>query len=108
MKNITTNQGKTNAMISHFWILGTLIAFVLNMNSKNSFTSFYIRQMIGLHVLSAINGFVIYKYLGNFAGWIVGLVLFVLWLISFMATFNGEKKLVPFIGEQFQDWFKGI
>ena len=108
MGNQTINEGKTNAIISHFWIIGTVIAFVLNMNTKNSFTSFYTRQMIGLHLLSFLNGWFVYKYLGGFIGWAIGVVLFIFWLISFMASLKGEKKLMPFVGEQFQDWFKGI
>lgn len=108
MENNTITDGKTNAIISHFWIIGTIIAFVLNMNNKNAFTNFYIRQMLGLNILSFLNTWIIYKYLGGFAGWIVGVLLFVLWLISFMAVLKGEKKLIPVVGEQFQNWFKGI
>jgi uncharacterized membrane protein len=108
MGDQTVNEGKTNAIISHFWVIGTLIAFVLNMNKKNPFANFYIRQMVGLNILSFLNTWAVYKYLGSFAGWIVSIVLFVLWLISFMAVLKGEKKLMPIVGEQFQEWFKGI
>lgn len=108
MGNQTINEGKTNAIICHFWVIGLIIAFVLNMNKKNSFSNFYIRQMIGLNLLSFLNTWVVYKYLGSFAGWIVGVILFVLWIISFMAVLKGKKKLIPIFGAQFQDWFKGI
>lgn len=108
MENQTVNEGKTAAIISHFTIIGLIIAFVLNMNNKNSFASFYIKQMLGLNVLQLLNGWVIYKYLGSTAGWIVGVLLFVLWIISLLAVLKGEKKLVPVVGEQFQNLFKGI
>ncbi|WGH75523.1 hypothetical protein P8625_15905 [Tenacibaculum tangerinum] len=108
MENQTVSQGKTAAIISHFWVIGLIIAFVLNMNKRNPFTSFYIRQMLGLNILQLLNGWIIYKYLGNIAGWIVGVLLFVLWIISLIAAIKGEKKLVPVVGEQFQNLFKGI
>ncbi|MBE7629739.1 hypothetical protein [Tenacibaculum piscium] len=108
MNNITISEGKTNAVISHFWIIGTIIAFVLNLNTKNQYTSFYIRQMTGLHILSFLNGWLVYKYLGSFIGWTIGISLFILWILSFIAVLKGEKKLIPIIGEYFQDWFKEI
>jgi uncharacterized membrane protein len=39
---------------------------------------------------------------------IINLALFVLWILSFIGAIQGEKKLTPMIGEQFQQWFKGI
>ena len=108
MENLTVNEGKTAAIISHFTVIGLIIAFVLNMNKKNAFASFYIRQMLGLNILYMANMWIVYRYLGNTIGWAVGVLLFVLWLISLLAVLMGEKKLVPVVGEQFQNLFKGI
>ena len=108
MENLTVNEGKTAAIISHFTVIGLIIAFVLNMNKKNAFASFYIRQMLGLNLLYMANIWIVYRYLGNTIGWAVGVLLFVLWLISLLAVLKGEKKLVPVVGEQFQNLFKGI
>jgi len=108
MENLTVNEGKTAAIISHFTVIGLIIAFVLNMNKKNTFASFYIRQMLGLNLLYMANIWIVYRYLGNTIGWAVGVLLFVLWLISLLAVLKGEKKLVPVVGEQFQNLFKGI
>ena len=108
MKNTTASEGKTAAIISHFWIIGLVIAFVMNLNKKNYFASFYIRQMIGLNILQFLNGAIIYRYFGNSTGWIVGLLLFVLWIISLIAAIQGEEKEVPVVGIYFQDWFRGV
>jgi len=108
MENLTVNEGKTAAIISHFTVIGLIIAFVLNMNKKNTFASFYIRQMLGLNLLYMANIWIVYRYLGNTIGWAVGVLLFVLWIISLLAVLKGEKKLVPVVGEQFQNLFKGI
>ena len=108
MENQTANEGKTTAIISHLWIIGLLIAFFMNNSKKNYFASFYIRQMIGLNLLQILNGWIVYKFLGNTAGIIVGFIIFVLWIISLIGAIKGEEKLVPVVGEQFQDWFKNV
>jgi len=108
MENLTESEGKTAAIISHFTVIGLIVAFVLNMNNKNAFASFYIRQMLGLNILYMANMWIVYRYLGNTIGWAVGVLLFALWIISLLAVLKGEKKLVPVVGEQFQNLFKGI
>ncbi|TXD48281.1 DUF4870 domain-containing protein [Polaribacter sp. IC073] len=108
MDNYTVKEGKTAAIISHLWVLGLLIAFIMNNSKKNPFASFYIRQMVGLNLLYFANQYIVYSYIGATAGWIVGVVAFVLWIISLFGAIKGEEKLVPFIGEHFQEWFKNI
>ncbi|PQB07207.1 hypothetical protein BST83_08630 [Polaribacter filamentus] len=60
MENHTVNEGKTAAIISYITIFGTIIAFFMNNSKKNSFTSFHIRQMIGIFLLSMINKYIVY------------------------------------------------
>lgn len=108
MENTSVKEGKTAAIISHFWIVGLVIAFIMNINKKNYFTSFYVRQMIGLNILSFLNGAVIVKFLGSTTGWIVSVGLLVLWIISLIGAIQGEEKEVPVVGVYFQDWFRGI
>lgn len=108
MENQTVNEGKTTAIISYITIIGTVLAWVMNNSKKNPFSSFHIRQMIGLNILYFVNQFVIYKYAGLMAGGIVGFVIFILWIIGFIGTVQGQEKKVPLLGDQFQEWFKGI
>ena len=108
MENQTVNEGKTAAIICYITIFGTIIAFIMNNSKKNSFTSFHIRQMIGILLLSMINKYLIYDFLGDTAGFIVFALLVILWFIGFIGAVQGEEKLVPVVGEKFQDWFKGI
>ena len=108
MENQTVKEGKTNAIISHFWILGTIIAIILNNNKKNSFSSFYIRQMIGLNLLSILNLWIVERYIGSFTSWIIDGVLFILWVISFVSMLKEEEKETPIVGEHFQEWFKNF
>ncbi len=103
-----TEEGKTNAIISHFTIIGTIIAIFLNNSKKNQFTSFYIRQMIGLHLLSFLNGWLTKQYLSGWISSAIGITIFLFWLISFIGAINNNEKVIPYIGDKFQEWFKVI
>lgn len=108
MENTSVNEGKIAAIISHFWVIGLVIAFVMNMNKKNYFTSFYIRQMVGLNIFQFLNGAIIYKYISISASWLVGVLIFVLWMFSLISAIKGEEKELPIVGEHFQNWFRGL
>ena len=108
MENQSVNEGKTFAIISHFWLIGLIIAFILNNSKKNSFASFYIRQMIGINLLIIIGNFLVYNMIGSIAGWAFGVIILILWFVSIIGTIKGEEKAVPVVGEHFQDWFKNI
>lgn len=106
MENQTMQEGKTMAIISYITWVGTLIAFVMNNDKHNSFAAFHIRQMVGLSLFS-LGITIIGRYVGFVAG-ILGIGLFVLWIIGLMGAVKGEEKRVPFVGDLFQDWFKAI
>lgn len=108
MENTSVSEGKTAAIISHFWIVGLVIAFVMNINKKNYFASFYIRQMIGLNIIQFLNGAIILKFFGSSASYIIGALTFILWIISLIGAFKGVEKEVPVVGEHFQNWFRAI
>lgn len=106
MENQTVQEGKTMAIISYITWIGTLIAFVMNNDKHNSFAAFHIRQMVGLSLFSLVISFIA-RYVGFVAG-ILAIGLFVMWIIGLIGAINGEEKRVPFVGDLFQDWFKGI
>ena len=107
MENQTVQEGKTIAIISYITWIGTLIAFVMNNEKHNAFAAFHIRQMVGLS-LFALGNSIIAKYAGMPFAVIIGIGLFVLWIIGLIGAINGEEKRVPFVGDLFQDWFKAI
>jgi uncharacterized membrane protein/uncharacterized protein YjbJ (UPF0337 family) len=100
------SDGKNVAIIAHLWWIGWIIAIVMNNGNKTELGSFYIRQTIGLLVLSIIN-YGVY-FISPFLGAVTGVVVFVLWLMSLIGSLSGEKKPLPIIGDQFQDWFKSF
>ncbi|MBT8317052.1 MAG: hypothetical protein HKP59_05460 [Lutibacter sp.] len=108
MNDQTIHEGKTIAIISYITWIGTLIAFIMNNDKRNAFAAFHIRQMIGLSVFSLANTFIVARYGGAWASGIIGVGLFVLWMIGFVGAIQGEEKRIPLVGDLFQDWFRNI
>jgi len=97
------SDGKNVAIIAHIWLIGWIIALVMNSGKKTELGSFYIRQMLGLLLFSFLSWLPI-----PFFPFIIGFLGFVLWIISLISSLSGEKKPLPIIGDQFQEWFKGL
>lgn len=96
------SDGKNIAIIAHITLIGWIIALVMNNGNKSELGSFYIRQMLGLLILGLI--FMLIPGIG----WILNVVMLVLWIMSLVGALSGEKKLTPVLGEYFQDWFKSL
>jgi uncharacterized membrane protein len=64
--------------------------------------------MIGLNLIQFINSAIIYKYIGGTVGWIIGVLVIILWVLSLFSAIKGEEKEIPYVGEYFQKWFNGI
>ena len=99
---VVSKDDKNIALIAHVTIIGWIVAFVMNNNTKSEFGSFYIRQMLGLMICGVVLTFI------PFFGWILNLGVFVLWIMSLIGALNGEKKLTPVVGTYFQDWFESL
>jgi len=104
----TAKDGKLLAILSHFWVIGTIIAWVLNLKKQNEFTSFYVRQMIGFQLVSFLLQAIVSSIVGGFITWVLGVVLFAFWVISLIGSFGTDLKFMPFIGEYFQKIFKSL
>jgi len=102
-------DAKTKAIVSHVFFIGWIIALVINMNQKEEYASYYIRQNLGLmivgFVLSALN---IIPIIGNIAAFIGYVLLFVFWLMSLIWSITDVMKPVPFVGDKFQEWFQSF
>lgn len=101
-------EPKVRAIVSHITIIGWVVAVATN-SPKDELASFYIRQVIGIYLLGFASSFVMIIPL---LGWIIGMVgfiaAFVFWIISLIGSLGGEQKLIPLIGDKFQDWFKAL
>lgn len=101
-------EHKVNAMISHFTIIGAIVAILMNNEKKNEYVSFYTRQTLGMFLCFHLGGY----FIGYFDNWFVSGAYFIffviLWFISFIGVLNNEMKIVPLLGEHFQNWFKNL
>lgn len=105
---------KTRAIVAHITLIGWIIALVQNSNDdKSEFASFYIRQMLGLiivsfglNILSMILGFI--PILSSIISIVVLLIIVGIWVLSLIGAINGKKEPTPFIGHLFQQWFRSL
>lgn len=103
-----TDNGKTVAIIAYITLIGWIIALVMNNGNKTALGSFHVRQSLGIMcvgvVLAIISGFLGIWILSS----IINLAVLVFWILGLVSAVQGEMKPVPVLGEQFQEWFKGV
>jgi len=107
MNQQTVEEGKTLAILCYMTFIGTLIAIFMNLEKKNAFVNFHIRQMIGLIIMLILSN-VVERYLHSWTGTILWFFTFGSWLYSLIYAIKGEAKLIPFVGEKFQEWFANL
>lgn len=101
---------KTTGIISYLSLIGWIVALAVR-KEKTEYTSFHLRQMLGIMVLYfALMVFgialsVVSSSLGKLASFFY-IIPVVLWVLGFVGAINNEKKLVPVVGEKFQEWFQ--
>jgi uncharacterized membrane protein len=108
MENVTVNEGKPMAIISYLTFIGTIIAFIMNSDKKNSFASFHIRQALGFVLLGLVISSLRFIGIDGLVAGALWIGFFLLWLIGIFGAIQGEEKEIPFLGDKFQEWFKQI
>jgi len=109
MKPSVKEEGKTIAIISYLWIIGLIIAFVMNNEKKNEFAAYHIKQSLGLSLTGLVVSFVnVIPILGQLVFMVAFFVLFFMWIMGLMNALNLKEKSVPILGEKYLEWFKGI
>ena len=102
-------QNKAIGIVAYLTVIGLIIALILNQEKKDPFTSFHIRQSLGLIATGIVLSLIAAV---PFIGWIIAIfgsiLLFVLWILGIIYAANGEEKPVPVLGAKFEEWFKSI
>ncbi len=108
MNQNTVEEGKTLALVAYLTLIGTLIAFFMNQEKRNAFTSFHIRQALGLWLLFMAMGYVV----GIFNNWNITyswwIFFSVLFIYGVMGAITGKANKIPLLGDFFQKLFKSI
>lgn len=101
-------EGKPAAIVAYLTIIGSIIAYFMNNETKNSFAGFHIRQALGIHITFYMLGLVI----SWFDSWLISssfyIFVLILWGYGIVTAIQGEKNEVPILGKQFQKWFSTI
>tara|TARA_R100001369_G_scaffold20091_1_gene36744 strand:- start:241066 stop:241392 length:327 start_codon:yes stop_codon:yes gene_type:complete len=104
----TSENGKGTAIVAYLTIIGTIIAYFMNNDSKNTFASFHIRQALGIHITYFLLG----AFVSIFDSWMVSysfwIFIIILWGYGLLTAIQGEQKEVPLLGIQFQKWFSTV
>jgi ElaB/YqjD/DUF883 family membrane-anchored ribosome-binding protein len=96
------DSGKTVAIIAHITFIGWIVAIIMNNSNKTELGSYYIRQTLGIWILTILLSII--PIVGCFT-WLIGLVLIIMSVIN---AANEKMVPTPVVGEYFQDWFKGL
>jgi len=94
---------KLVAILSYITIIGWIVAFLINKSNKSDLGSFHLRQALLLVIAGLIVAFI-----PTFVGWILQVIVFILWIFGLVYAIQGKKKEIPLIGHLAQDWFRGI
>ena len=107
MSETTSDNGKLISIISYFGI-GWVIAYIMHSSNKTDLGAFHLRQSLGITVVAILLSILV-SFIGIYIlSIVVQLAIVVFWVLGLIGAIQGEKKLVPVLGAQFQDWFKGI
>ncbi len=108
METSTAKSGKSAAIVAYITIVGTIIAYFMNNESKNPFASFHIRQALGINITFYVLGALV----SIFDSWMISIAFYVfvliLWVYGLINAIQGVQREVPILGHYFQKWFSTI
>ncbi|MDR1282627.1 MAG: hypothetical protein LBK99_17665 [Opitutaceae bacterium] len=108
-----SSEDKTVAIVSYLTLIGFIVAIILHGNKKTRLGAFHLRQVLILIIASIAVSFVLgiflviplVNFIAIFAGIIVYLGFFVIWILGLVAAINGQQKPLPVIGKYADKWF---
>ena len=108
MDQNTIDEGKTLGLVAYLTLFGTLIAFFMNQDKKNPFTSFHVRQAFGLGLLYIMIAFVVSSLDSMMVSMSFWIFFSVLYLYGIFGAITGKMNKIPILGDIFQNLFKSI
>ncbi|WP_046755746.1 membrane protein [Kordia jejudonensis] len=104
----TIEEGRQAAIIAYITLIGSFAAIYMNAEKKNPYTSFHLRQAIGLNILFFAIAFIV----SYFDSWMISSAFYVffavLWFFGLSNAFQCEHEPIPLVGDYFQKWFKSL
>ncbi|MGC1472702.1 MAG: hypothetical protein WA775_08930 [Psychroserpens sp.] len=96
------------AIVAYITLIGTIVAFFLNRENRNTLVTFHIRQALGLWLLQMVLGYFIGAFdsvMLSTSFWIFFIVLFIYGIFSAVGK---KMNAVPILGPFFQKLFASI
>ena len=108
IENQDIKLGKNSAIISYFYLIGVLIAYLTNTDKKSQFAYFHIRQSLGLWLSCLALGYPV----GYFDNWQITISFWIafgiLFIYGFSTALTGKTTPIPLVGKLYQTAFKKI
>ncbi len=101
-------QGRTTAIVAYLTIVGCLIAITMNLEPKNPFARFHIRQAFGIHLFFHALAIALTYLQITYVSLLLYLLYLLLWGFGFLNAINGKTNPLPVLGNHFQKWFTFI
>ncbi|NQY88675.1 MAG: hypothetical protein HRT51_13185 [Colwellia sp.] len=96
MNNDVYGTTKIVAIVGYVTLIGWLVAIVLHDKHKSSFTTFHLRQSLGLIITGALLALV------PLIGWLMNVAVFLAWLYAIYHAVQGRQEKVPALGDFYQ------
>ncbi|WP_217606829.1 DUF4870 domain-containing protein [Chitinophaga sp. GbtcB8] len=105
-------NNKTLSVISYITLIGWAIAYFSGKEKADPLLKYHLRQALGLAIVSIILN-VILSVIATIVPSLsflsmIGLVIFVLWVMGIINAANGAQKPIPVIGKMFEYKFSFI
>lgn len=87
-------------LATFFSLLGFIIALIVK--RKDKYVMYYAKQSLIIFILGIIVGFIkdvfnLIPFTGKLVNSILGILMFILWLISWINALSGKEKEIPII-----------
>lgn len=88
--------------ISYITLLGWIIAILAARDKRSYFITFHLRQSLGINLTLMCFAWI------PVVGWILGVFLFIFWIIAIFGAIQHRTEPVPLFGDFYQRLFSGI
>jgi|SRR3989344_1412322 len=101
MSNKKSQDGKFAAFVTTFLsLIGFIIALLAWRDDK--YVMFYAKQSLGVFICALISKVAdLMPVIGEFVSGVIGVIVIILWVLSWVYALSGEKRMLPVVGEYF-------
>src|SRR5690606_41841995 len=104
MTEQTIQEGKTLAIVSYITFVGLIIAIIMNLEKRNPFVFFHVRQMLGLIIMLIFSNLV-EAYVNSWLGTSFWIITIVCLLFGLIYVAKGESRSISVLGESFKELY---